>query len=483
MQRLRPLIAAWLLLLLCVPGAAWLLGARQPVLENQPKALFPPINRSTLPSKETYPRFEAAFLDRLPFRDTALEARGRIDVQLFGDTTNPAVQLGKDGWLFYGPDTQACTPAGAPSSDPVEALDVVSRSIIASGRRGGILLAGSKTIAMRDRLGGAVPAAEVDCAARLERAVQERLRASPGGFDIQGELDAVRAKGTPTFLKYDTHWTPASRMIFLRAVLDRVRPGLADRARLYFDPKVMNYAGDLGRFLGIPYTDPVRTIGARPLPAPAPGSVAFVGDSQLNFSLAWPGPDGKTVAENALPGSPVCAVEALGNGGCDGAITQSRTLVMEMVARNVNVFTAACWRPISLMMSDRAGQPARWQTAAGTQPGALRTTQATTTVGLRSSSADRSDLPRLFRFPIQAFPKDPGTAAVAVDLTQTPGSGDPIPCLTPQQVVEGGALFVPLPAGRSAADLSVDVKAPVGTVLGRPEEIILDGATAPRKKK
>lgn len=78
---------------------------------------------------------------------------------------------------------------------------------------------------------------------------------------------------------------------------------------------------------------------------------------------------------------------------------------------------------------------------------------------------------RLVRIPVRQLgqPTDGGSAGVT--LTQKPINGPAAPCATPEQTVEGGALFLPLPADRRASDFVLELSAPPGTRIGRPEEI------------
>ena len=48
------------------------------------------------------------------------------------------------------------------------------------------------------------------------------------------------------------------------------------------------------------------------------------------------------------------------------------------------------------------------------------------------------------------------------------------------QPTDDNPLILTVPAGRRASDLVVRITAPPGTVLGAPQEIVLDGRPAPR---
>ena len=46
-------------------------------------------------------RFETFFEDHLPFKNELTEAKSKVAVGFFGESTNPEVVVGKDGWLFF----------------------------------------------------------------------------------------------------------------------------------------------------------------------------------------------------------------------------------------------------------------------------------------------------------------------------------------------------------------------------------------------
>lgn len=476
-RALRLLPAAWLLLLLLLPVGAYLLGARQPDLENRPNVPFPDLNRGTLREEATFKQLDKAIVDRLPLRKLALDARGRIAIDLFGDSPNADVLLGDDRWLYYRPELRSCQPDGQPAADPADAAEIVARTIEASGRRAGILVAGSK-LATHTAHRPSLDDQLLSCVEQLEQRVHRRLAATPGGLDIQTALDRLERRGVPTFLRSDTHWNADGRAVFLRAVLDRIRPRLAREVGLKRGPEI-DRDGDLGRFLGFARSDrdptnvAVRT-PARPLPA---GDVLLVGDSQMDRALVAP-VGSPSVRDRVLPGQPFCAWTQVATGDCDVAFGQARTIVTEIVARNLSDFVDVCWRPVALTSGNLEGRRSRWErTDGGPQPtGDLRLDDGVASVRVRTAGADVQSVPRLLRFPLVRLPAAAaGAPPSALTVTQEPQAGPPSPCGTPTQAVEGGTLVVPVPAGRRASDLVVRVAGPAGTELGAPEEIVLDG--------
>lgn len=476
----RLLPAAWLLLLLSLPLGAYALGARQADLENRPKTPAPDLNRGTLRQEATFKQLDKAIVDRLPLRKLALDTHGRIAIDVFGDSPNADVLLGDDRWLYYRPELRSCQDEGRPAADPADAVEIVARTLQASGRRAGILVAGSKLVthtADRPSVGPKLLA----CVEQLEQRVHRRLATTPGGLDIQAALDRLEQRGVPTFLRSDTHWNAAGRAVFLQAVLDRIRPRLAKEVGLKRGPAI-DRDGDLGRFLGFERRDRDETnVAVRTPSAPLPaGDVLLVGDSQMDRALIAP-VEAPSVRDRALPGQAFCAWPQVDTGECDDGFRKAKTVITEIVARNLSDFVNVCWRPVVLTSDGLHGRRGRWERIdGGSQPaGALRLEDGEARVRVRTSGADVRKVPRLLRFPVQRLPAAAeGAPPSTVTLTQEPQAGPPSPCGTPAQSVEGGTLVVPVPAGRRASDLVVRVNGPAGTELGAPEEIVLDGASA-----
>ncbi|MDQ8043169.1 MAG: hypothetical protein AAGC46_00755 [Solirubrobacteraceae bacterium] len=484
-RRLPSIAAAWLLLLVALPALAYLFGVRQPLLLNREPAPFPAVNRSSLPNKAIYPRFDAAILDRLPLRQYALQFRGLVAVRLFAHSSNDAVVIGKHGWQFYRQELRACEDAPPDVTDPVDAADSVARSIVASGRTGGLVIAGSKVVAERANTPASIKP-QVDCVAALERAVHDRLADAPGGIDLEGRLGAIRRAGNDTFLKHDTHWNGLGREEFVRATLDAIRPGLADAAGLTLSKEKVRHAGDLGKLLGVPERDATALpqVARTPAHALAPGTVALVGDSQFEEAYQAPAPNGPSIQARALPGQRSCTVNAVEAGTCDALMRGSRAVIQEMVGRGLRDFTNGCWRTVSVMGETMRGPAGRWQAAPEIQGagGTLALGAAGVIVKATLPGGDVSKTPRLIRIPIQTLPPAPaGQPASVVGLGEVTESGDQVtPCNSQTQSVQGRALIITVPAGRKVSDLKIVLTAPAGTVIGRPQEIVLDGHDASR---
>jgi len=465
-RRIRTLLPIiWLMTLLLLPLVAYLLGVRQPLLENHGRTAFPDLNRETVREDGTFRQMDAAIRERLPLRGEAIDMRGRIAMKVFGDSANGDVILGKEDWLYYRPEMLICEPSGRPAVPMEDVIEVLTRTIAASGRRPVVIVPGSKTITHRQHLKG-VSEAELACLKEAESRVQERLEEIPGGHSIQAKLDALEAAGRPTFLRSDTHWNSLGRTVFLRELLDGVHPGLAAEARLRALREV-DRPGDLGSFVGQERVDQDRlvTVTRRPRTRFPRGKVLLIGDSQLWTSIKAPGADGRTVLERVFPGQAECDQYEMQEHGCADPMLGADTVVLESVTRNFSLVGDTCWRPVATLAATVSGHLAGWADGGATRGLTPDSTPAGVAYG-----DDRTDALRLLRIPVLGLPAgqaaDPPVSVVP--------EGDPRPCALTTVTDDELDLVIPVPAGESIGDLELQVSGPDGVELGRPRVLTLD---------
>jgi hypothetical protein len=472
----RCIPAAWLLLLLLVPAIAWVAGARQPLLEDRSKEPFPAVNTASLQQPSTFAQFDTAFLDRFPARDKALQLHADIALDLFRDSTSPDVALGHNGYLYYLRELSPCTDY-APTGDPGDAVDVLSRELIATGRRPVVVLPRAKVF-VHDADIPALDDSNKRCDARLEEGIEQRLATTPGGLAMFAQQRALEQAGKATFLKTDTHWNWRGRELFARDVLNRIRPGLADEVGLQVGAPYGRDT-DLTAMLGRPRTEEDLSVGATRTPREALQHVLLIGDSQLTETFLVPRGPFQPIRDVALPGSQYCDWGTVATSACDDAITSSKTIVIEKVARDMKVVTDTCWLPLALTAGPLRGTPASWERVDGGTPAQSTSlvlpASGEVTVRVRSNAADAEPTPRLLRLPLEHVTPAPDNTPGAVALAQEPQEGPPAPCASPQQSGNGNALFLPVPANRRVSDLVIRLTGPPGTVMGAPQEILLDG--------
>ncbi|WP_027005429.1 alginate O-acetyltransferase AlgX-related protein [Conexibacter woesei] len=475
-RKLLPI--AWLVALLVAPAAIWAGGGRQALLDNRPKTAFPAKNIKSLRHDATYRQFDAAFFERLPVRARALSIHGKIAVDLFHDSSAPDVVLGHHGYRYFTPGTRTCGDS-PPAHDPADAAQILALTLVAAGKRALVLEPADKLfIHPQDVPAGADGLERLACARALQAQVEQRLLATKGGGSIDEALRTLEAGGTPTYLKTDTHWNGTGRLIYIRRVLDALRPGLSGQMGVGLGPQY-DRQGDLNSMLGlISTTERDRLVVARRPASPpfAPGEALVVGDSQTERSFTDPLPgNAPPLAQTALKGVTFCSIPHVIDMTCDQAILRARSMVVESVGRNLIDFDTMCGRPVGLLAARLTGPRGSYRSADDRpRPDAeqVRIGEAgTDTVTLRAPGGDAAPYPRLIRLPIVRNPKGGGVA-----MTQQPRTGLAAPC----QGAAGGSMVLAVPAHRKLSDLPIVLQATAGVVLGAPRTIALDGSPAPR---
>jgi hypothetical protein len=483
-RRLRVLPAVWLLVLLAAPAVAWLLGARQPLLENHPKASFPAVNRSSLGDPATFARLDSALFDQLPLRQTALDLHTRIELDLFHHSPNPQVALGRNGWLYYMPELNTCRPEGKPIGDPADAWEMLARTLRAAGYRPIVAAPGSKLL-IHARDAPTLDDRETRCVRALERHIAARLAEIPGGLSIDAQLRRLEATGRPTFLRDDSHWNWRGRELFARRLLEDIDPRLARAAHVRAGRPYERH-GDLAALVGIRRSEQDRLVVADPPQwRPARGDVVLIGDSQLDRTLVdRPVPGVPSLRELLLADQPACEWQELGAGVCDEQLRRARTVLLEKVARDVQLVTLVCWRPLAIA-AERLGRGTAigWERlgAGGGPIGQRLTIPASGSVTIRVHSRADDTAARLLRFRILRDARQADGTEPPVQLVQHPRAGPAAPCATPASV-KGGSLLLPLPSGRRGSDVELELRSAPGSQIGRPHEIRLDGTVSAARR-
>jgi hypothetical protein len=480
-NRIGPI--AWLLVLLAIPAISLLLGVRQPLMDNRPKTPWPSMHPANLLKGKTYKKLDAAWLERIPTRKQAVQAHAQLSVGVFGESPNPSVAVGRDGWLYYKLALQPCRDV-KPTVDPGDAAEVAARTIIASGRRALIVEPADKMF-IHPSKAPRYPRAVTRCVTALQRKATTRLTKIPGGVDFDASLLRMEAAGHPTFLPHDSHWNYRGRLAYARLMLDFISPGLSRATGLQLGPSYDHHS-DLYRQLGLPTTDRDRSVilqRASPRPVPT-GPTLIIGDSQTLDTFKVPPTPGAPPMITQLPkGTVVCPnVEEFLPGTCDEALRRASAIAVESVGRNLLAFEAACSRLVTLIAQVMKGVEGHYALL----DGAASQSDDRITFGPDGKAAlrivptggDVTREMRLIGIPVEALP--PGGT---INMAQRPVKGAPTPCSTSSATYADVFLILPLPAGRPASDIVLALDAPSGTTLGPPQEVTLTDPRAQRVRR
>jgi hypothetical protein len=257
-----------------LPAAAFALGVRPESFENRRLANFPDLASGL----GTFPALNQWATDHLPLRNAGIRAEDLISRGLFGEpppyiqgglvpqgpvapladpasTTGPSeprhgytkVIEGKDGWLYLGDDVRAkCEPA-APIDQTLALLQRLRAAVETSGRTFVLVVAPDKTTVLPRHL----PDNYVgrNCALAATEDLWRRLAAEPGALDTRARLRALDSRGLSIYYPLDTHWTEASALDVVRAIGERVTPGISG-TWTSGDGAARRSPGDLAALLG-----------------------------------------------------------------------------------------------------------------------------------------------------------------------------------------------------------------------------------------
>jgi acetyltransferase AlgX (SGNH hydrolase-like protein) len=470
--------AAWLLALLSIPAISLALGVRQPLMDNRSKTSWPSMRAANLVKAKTYKQLDAAWRERVPTRKQSVQAHSELSVGVFGESPNSSVSVGRDGWFYYNEALQPCREQ-KPIADPADTAEILTRTIIASGRRALLIEPADKMFIVPSRA-PRYPRAVTRCVTALQRKVTARLRKIPGGVDFDAELQRMEAAGQSTFLPHDSHWNYRGRLAYARLILDFIAPGLSRRTGLHLGPWYAHHS-DLYRQLGLPKTDRDRAVllrRAAPQPVPT-GPTLLIGDSQTIDTFRVPPTPGVSPISKQLPqGTVVCThVEEVLPGTCDDAIRRASAIAVESVGRNMYVLEATCWRVLTVIAQGAPGLRSRYELLGGaaSRYNGRMTFGSDGQAALRivPATGDVSQEPRLLAIPVDALPPD-----TAIGMEQRPVRGLPTPCSTPLVTQTGYRLIVPIPARRDASEIVLHLTASPGTTLGAPLEVPLQDPRA-----
>ncbi len=476
LRRLLPFL--WAVALLCAPGVAYLAGVRQEIFENRAPDGRPPLSLSALSEPDTYAGLDAFIRDRLPFRDDALDLRGRVELFGFGYSASPAVLIGDDRWLFYLDEARPCTGA-APVTDPVLAVNYLTGAARVSGREATFIPAGSKARVERERLPRDQVPASLRCARAFEEDFERRLRGNPDVPDLTARLETLVARGVRTFRRWDTHWTTAGNNEFVRAVLDAVEPGLA--RRLGVGPRGVDrsYQADLTTFLRVKAIEEEEIVAPEPDAVGRPSEdVLLIGDSQMGLSiLEEQGSPPRTVQGQALPGAKYCNWPQLHEGRCDPLLVAARKVVVELVMRNIVDLERGCGRAVFAWMQETRGREAEWDPASTGGTDLERDGSLVPGEGVQSTLriTDPEDDPTRDRIVLVPMSGAPVGARTQVAVPAR-ASGRPEPCSTTDVSAAGEAAVLPVGRGRELADMSFTVNPAPGLRIGAPQVVTLPDA-------
>jgi alginate O-acetyltransferase complex protein AlgJ len=266
------------------PLGAFLLGVRPEAIENRALADFPSLTQGW----SFFPSVTSWATDHLPLRAEAVRLNAALSERVFhespsyrrdtapgpvpgnstpkdsgGDpnsTQYPQVLEGKDGWLYFGPDTSNPCQATRSVPDVLDRINRLARAVEDSGRTFVVTVAPDKSTMYPD----ALPETYLgkDCSTERRTEFWQALKSSPptGYLDVRGPLETEQhATGDPIYRPTDTHWGPRGAAVYVQQLASRLDPALMQGTE-FVETGPTSEPGDLSAMIGLPHDDAVMGV-------------------------------------------------------------------------------------------------------------------------------------------------------------------------------------------------------------------------------
>lgn len=251
--------AVWFVLVIAAPLAAFVAGVRPVPGENRAVAAAPELAVGRAFDTDLYGEVAAWFEDRLPGRDHAVEADAWIDYRVFGDSPNPDVSLGADGWLYLTRAVRAPCITSERAEAVAAEVDRIARIGAAAGVDVVLIVAPNKAAIHPEHLGGLADREE--CAAANRALLRDALAGSSAFVDTWAALEDA-GTGERLYHRTDTHWNRLGASYAAGAVVERLAPGLWDQQAVV-RTGTQQRLGDLVKLMGLSFTEEVSAYRVR----------------------------------------------------------------------------------------------------------------------------------------------------------------------------------------------------------------------------
>ncbi|MCU1622758.1 MAG: hypothetical protein JWL79_1603 [Frankiales bacterium] len=223
--------------LLFGPWAAYAAGARSQPVPGENRALA---GRPQIDGFKTFNEITAYAADHFPLRDAAIRGNKNLIHDLFGESPsyfgsagNQQVLVGDNGWLYFMDDfNEACSPK-IPLKQVVAGVQRLNKMLTDSGRRLVLTVPPDKSTVDTANLPKSFELKQCSEEARAQRWKAIRSMGIPGYVDVRSAVEKQeKEKGTPAFLKYDTHWNQDSAVTFVESVVKELDPTLLQHTQV-----------------------------------------------------------------------------------------------------------------------------------------------------------------------------------------------------------------------------------------------------------
>lgn len=251
------------LALITAPGAAWLLGVRPVLDENRKQVAIPAPTLTAVASTEWFETVEQGVLQGLPLRQSAVDGKRLLLVDVLNEKRFDNVLIGGDRFLFlHRPLRNWCG-----WSEPSVMAQRANRrllEIVPSDKPMLWVTVPDKQLVHGDRLARRFQP-WLACARERRGRYRDAMHKDLGDrfIDLLPAIQELPVSDVPAYERRDTHWTPDTALALPRAILDAWAPALWKETDLR-PGKASKRTPDLARQLGLREVDmPVSWIAQR----------------------------------------------------------------------------------------------------------------------------------------------------------------------------------------------------------------------------
>ncbi|MBI4879423.1 MAG: hypothetical protein HY812_07145 [Planctomycetes bacterium] len=251
----RHFYGVYFLVLIGTPGLGFLLGWGGDQIENRRLVELPAFSWRGLMNSDYLQALNAYLNDHVPFRGKAVEVDARCDLRVFGDSPNPRVEIGRDGWLFLSETVFTPPWSREMRLEAARRVLKLQRIVENSGRTFVFLPAPNKEAIYPDKL--ARLGRREEFGEPLRREIRDLLFGAPDRARIDMWTILEEAKRTSDRFLYrpmDQHWTDGVSLLAAREIIASVRPGLWEEEAAK-SAGVVRREGALSRMIGLPADD------------------------------------------------------------------------------------------------------------------------------------------------------------------------------------------------------------------------------------
>lgn len=253
------IIVGWFLALLVLPTAVWFVGKRAEPIENKPLAMRPSPSLSGLRDGSFFKDLDTFLQEHLPVRSDLVAGKAAVDSRVIGESPNPQVTMGADGWLYFTEDLKRDCSVTSPADVIVAQMGRFVDAVDATGRKAVAYIGPDKSSMVPQHLPDAV---RDTCTRQLSSEIRGRL-AGPvpdGVIDAFTTLD--RDDVESLYWRRDSHWNPQGAVLVSAAVVDAVQPGLWDEAAVHVGADT-SHVTDLTQLMGLPEEESSPSVEVR----------------------------------------------------------------------------------------------------------------------------------------------------------------------------------------------------------------------------